>query len=57
MRPSDEGKWPANPNDKDAGAFSTGIDAAGDLFWKGFQRRWAVGLEMYCYAAGQQAAQ
>ena len=52
---SDAGKWPANPKEKDPGAFSTGKDAAGDLFWKGFQRRWALGLEMHCYAAGQQA--
>lgn len=53
---SDAGKWPASPNEKDPGVFSTGKDAAGDLFWKGFQRRWAVGLEMHCYAAGQAAA-
>jgi predicted dienelactone hydrolase len=53
---SEEGKWPADRNERDAGTFSTGKDAAGDLFWKGFQRRWAVGLEMHCYAAGQQAA-
>ncbi len=52
---SDDGKWPASPNERDSGAFSTGKDAAGDLFWKGFQRRWAVGLEMHCYSAGQAA--
>jgi len=52
---SNDGKWPASPTEKDAGSFSTGKDAAGDLFWKGFQRRWAVGLEMHCYAAGQAA--
>lgn len=52
---SDDGKWPAAPTEMDAGSFSTGKDAAGDLFWKGFQRRWALGLEMHCDAAGQAA--
>ena len=52
---SNDGKWPASPTEKDSGSFSTGKDAAGDLFWKGFQRRWAVGLEMHCYAAGRAA--
>jgi predicted dienelactone hydrolase len=52
---SNEGKWPAPATQKDSGAFSTGRDAEGDLFWKGFQRRWAVGLEMHCYSAGETA--
>jgi predicted dienelactone hydrolase len=48
---SDDGKWvvPANADDK--GAYSTGRDAAGNPFWKGFQRRWALGMEMYCSSA------
>ena len=50
---SDEGKWPAPPTQMDTGAFSTGKDAQGNIFWKGFQRRWALGLEMSCEAAGQ----
>jgi predicted dienelactone hydrolase len=49
---SNEGKWPVPPTQKDPGAFSTGRDAQGDQFWRGFQRRWAVGLEMHCYPAG-----
>jgi hypothetical protein len=27
----------------------------GSTVWKGFQRRWALGLQMYRYAAGQPA--
>jgi predicted dienelactone hydrolase len=49
---SNDGKWPVAPAQKDPGTFSTGRDAQGDLFWRGFQRRWAVGLEMHCYPAG-----
>ena len=45
---SGDGKWTATPNTRDEGAFSTGQDAGGDLFWKGFQRRSALGLEMIC---------
>ncbi len=54
---SNEGKWavPAGSNEKDSGAYSTGTDAQGDRFWKGFQRRNALGLEMYCSAAGEPA--
>jgi hypothetical protein len=29
--------------------------AEGSTVWKGFQRRWALGLQMYRYAAGQAA--
>jgi predicted dienelactone hydrolase len=50
---SGDGNWPAPPRQMDRGDFSTGKDAAGDLFWKGFQRRWALGLEMSCLAAGK----
>jgi predicted dienelactone hydrolase len=42
---SNDGKWPL-PQGQTAGAkFSDGKD-----YWKGFQRRWAVGLEMRCVA-------
>jgi hypothetical protein len=27
----------------------------GSAVWKGFQRRWALGLQMYHFAAGQMA--
>jgi predicted dienelactone hydrolase len=50
---SNDGKWPVPPGQRDTGAFSTGKDAAGNLFWKGFQRRWALALEMSCLAATQ----
>ncbi len=44
---SNDGKWNAAQG-ADAAAYSTGKDAAGNLFWKGFQRRNALGMEMYC---------
>ncbi|HKD05613.1 MAG TPA: hypothetical protein VKB79_06900 [Bryobacteraceae bacterium] len=52
---SDDLKW--NPaQGQSPGAYSTGADAAGNPYWKGFQRRWAVGLEMKHYPAGQPAS-
>jgi pimeloyl-ACP methyl ester carboxylesterase len=42
---SNDGKWPVAPNTSDDGEFSKGDD-----FWPGFQRRWALGLEMSCLA-------
>ncbi len=45
---SSDGKWVMSPGSQDAGQFSTGKDAQGNLFWKGFQRRSALGLEMRC---------
>ncbi len=45
---SDDGKWVLPPQTPDSGAFSAGKDDQGNLFWKGFQRRDAVGLEMSC---------
>lgn len=43
---SNEGKWPL-PQGASVGAkFSDGTN-----YWKGFHRRWAVGLEMHCLAA------
>ena len=50
---SNDGKWQAPPTQRDNGEYSSGKDAAGNLFWKGFQRREAVGLEMTCEAAGK----
>ncbi len=40
---SNEGQWAVAPNTPDDGAFSKGSD-----FWPGFQRRWALGLDMTC---------
>jgi len=48
---SNDGKWPVPPQTPDRGAFSSGKDDKGNLFWKGFQRRDALGLEMSCKAA------
>jgi predicted dienelactone hydrolase len=44
---SNEGEWKVPNGARDEGAFSTGRDADGDPFWPGFQRRWALGLELY----------
>lgn len=51
---SNDTKWNQTPGQNPA-AFSNGADSAGNPYWKGFQRRWAVGLEMKHYAAGQAA--
>jgi predicted dienelactone hydrolase len=48
---SADGKWNLAAGTPDTGGFSTGRDPEGDLFWKGFQRRWALGMEMSCSAA------
>jgi predicted dienelactone hydrolase len=47
---SGDGKWNLPPGTQDTGSYSTGKDAEGNPFWKGFQRRWALGLEMSCVA-------
>jgi hypothetical protein len=52
---SNNGQWKAPNGARDDGTFSTGRDADGSPFWPGFQRRWALGLELYHYAAGQAA--
>jgi len=46
---SNDGKWVAAPGAPET--FSTGKDATGNLYWKGFRKRWALGLEMSCLAA------
>ena len=43
---SNDGKWPLPPGESANGKFSDRTD-----YWKGFQRRWAVGLEMRCSPA------
>jgi hypothetical protein len=47
---SSDGVWDVPPGTPDVGVFSTGKDQQGHLFWKGFQRRWALGLAMSCSA-------
>ncbi len=46
MTKSNEGKWPLAQGQSAGAAFSKGSEE--QTVWKGFQRRWAVGLEMYC---------
>jgi predicted dienelactone hydrolase len=43
---SNAGKWPLARGESVGGKFSDGAE-----YWKGFQRRWAVGMEMQCAAA------
>jgi predicted dienelactone hydrolase len=45
---SNDGVWPLKRGESVGAKFSDG-----DKYWKGFQRRWAVGLEMRCSAAAQ----
>jgi len=45
---SNDGKWPLPPGASVGAKFNDGTD-----YWKGFQRRWALGLEMHCSAATQ----
>ena len=44
---SNDGKWPVARGESVGGKFSDGAE-----YWKGFQRRWAAGMEMHCTAAG-----
>jgi predicted dienelactone hydrolase len=50
---SNDGKWEIPQGPHDDSVKSTGVDAKGNLFWKGFQRRWALGLEMYYLPAAK----
>ncbi len=50
---SNNGQWKVPPGARDDGAFSNSRDASSSSFWPGFQRRWALGLELHQYAAGQ----
>ena len=52
---SNDGKWTGAAPGQNAASFSTGTDTTGNRYWKGFQRRWALGLEMKHYSAGQAA--
>ncbi len=48
---SNDGKWPLLPGQSAGGKFSPGGQNEGFTYWKGFQRRWATGLQMHCAAA------
>lgn len=50
---SDAGRWKTAPGDRDTGTFSPGRDGEGNAFWKGFQRRWALGLEWIHHSAAK----
>jgi predicted dienelactone hydrolase len=52
---SNDAKWQVTPGPHDDSVKSTGVDAQGNPFWKGFQRRWALGLEMYYLPAAKAA--
>jgi predicted dienelactone hydrolase len=45
---SNDGKWPLPPGQSVGGKFSPGGQGEGFTYWKGFQRRWATGLQMHC---------
>ena len=42
---SNDGTWPLKQGESAGSKYSDGA-----TYWKGFQRRWAVGLEMHCQA-------
>lgn len=48
---SNDANWAVAPGSSTGAKFSTGEGG----YWKGFQRRWALGLQMQCYDAGQAA--
>jgi predicted dienelactone hydrolase len=45
---SNDGTWPLAQGESSGAKFSDG-----STYWKGFQRRWAVGLEMHCMSKAQ----
>jgi predicted dienelactone hydrolase len=51
---SNDGVWPP-ARGADAGSPFAGHDAASAQYWKGFQRRWALGLELEHLSPGQSA--
>ena len=50
---SNDGQWPLAPGQSAGAAYSSEDAQHGQTAWKGFQRRWAVGLEMHCAEPGQ----
>jgi dienelactone hydrolase len=50
---SNEGKWTLKPGETAGANFSTGDPKDNQTVWKGFQRRWAVGLELRCVSASK----
>lgn len=52
MERSNDGQWPVDRGESVGGRYSKGNEKQGHTHWKGFQRRWAVGLQMHCTAPG-----
>jgi hypothetical protein len=52
---ANDGKWPVERGESVGGRYSEGATASGHTYWKGFQRRWALGMRMRCIAAGASA--
>jgi predicted dienelactone hydrolase len=50
---SNDGVWPVKRGERTGGKYSQGAVEEGHSYWKGFQRRWALGLELHHYEAGQ----
>ena len=51
-RKSNDGSWPAVFGQNTGGVFATGSGST-SAYWPGFQRRWALGLEMHSKKAGE----
>ena len=43
---SNDGAWPLAPGARAGSSYSPGAGSAGHTYWKGFQRRWALGLQL-----------
>ncbi len=50
---SNDGQWPLAQGESAGARFSSGAEKPAHTYWKGFQRRWAVGLEMRCVDAAR----
>lgn len=44
---SNDGVWPLARGERAGAAYSPGAGKPGVSYWKGFQRRWALGMEMH----------
>jgi len=45
---SNDGKWPLQGGAPPGASYSPGPARPGLTYWKGFQRRWALGMELHC---------
>lgn len=44
---SNDAAWPVARGERTGGSYSPGAGKEGHTYWKGFQRRWALGLQMH----------